>query len=260
MKNTPLVLLFTLSTLVGTGLTEAATVLNIDFNTTGSNTETGFSAFNLGANSTNLVNGLQNIYAVPTGATGGGAGNVTVTLNGRDASGNLATFPNGNFARLRGTPLDSGSFNYGDLYYDLLMGPVNSTSSAEVVLSGLAANTTFSLRVFSFDSQASSSTFTYTDHTSGSSVPFGAITTSGTPTSNLQNSFMGTITSSPTGTISFWAQATAGGSNGRAVINGFELDTVAVPEPSVTLSMLAGVVLLSFRRFPRRSNRSTLIA
>lgn len=218
----------------------AASVLAIDFNGGGStSTETGFSSFSAG----------NGVLAFTTTSQTFGA--ITVSLS---STGNL-------FARNRGAIAEGGGFTFSDLYRDWISGrdPVSGVFQPMTLsLSGLALATNYQLVFYAYDSSAvGSTTQVFTNITSGGSSGLGSITYVGSsaPVSNSQYSLTATVTSSNTGAIDISALVNAGGAQQRALLNGFELNTAAVPEPHTTwLIAIAGAILAFTGRNRRLSS------
>lgn len=220
----------------------AQTVLAVDFNASfdaNSTTETSiaFSGFNT------LTNGGSLNPSATFGA-------YTVQFFGATVQG-----------RYRSSLTDSGSFTYNDMMEDLATNfnrVLNASATSATTptanaftISGLQANTTYQIQLWSLDRSFNNGAVQYwwntTSGTGASATLLGSITnsTSILPTSNDSYSVVGTVTSSATGTLSFGHVTTLG----NGVLNGFVLS--AIPEPSA-FAALAGLFTLGFAAYRRR--------
>jgi hypothetical protein len=240
---------------VGSTAASAATILGVDFNvaanpgatppTGESPTQAGFQSFPV-TSGTAIAMPVSNTYAVSDPSVTSNA--ITATIaNGLSATstGNLLT-------RDRGAPADTGSFTYGSLYRDLIIGnPSNSTLTLQ--LTGLNPNTPYDVTLFAYDNN-NPGAITLTDVTGGTPHSSAAYTFTGASsnfTSTTPNDIFGRTlhsTSAADGSLTFTAtDVTTNGPN-QAILNGFRIDT-PTPEPtSFTLVALAATPLLRRRR------------
>jgi|GEM_PF-4749841 len=225
----------------------AQVILAVDFGNTvtGSAVESGFQGF------------------VPAGST-----NSNTPTNPSQTFGTIpdpqftVAFPGAAGFRYRSEIADTGSFTYGDLLEDLATNfnrttYVDSTTrpgSDTFTISGLSANTTYSIRLWSLDRAFNNGTVMHWYNTTGgtgaSSVLIGTVTNSTSPifSSNTDYSTFGTVTSDSSGVIRIGALVQGTGSG---QLNGFELS--AIPEPSTYALLLTGAGLLVWlRRKARR--------
>ncbi|TLD69300.1 hypothetical protein FEM03_18175 [Phragmitibacter flavus] len=215
--------------------TQAATLLNVDFdhNTPESITQSGFQTFR---------NSLSVNYSAPAEVA---SGSITVTLAA------------GSGSRLRTGPLtNSGSFTYADLYRDLYVGfqNVSSPDSSRTVLtlSGLNPNTQYFVKLYSFTYDFDSGAlYSWYDTTSGTPALLGttpANRASSPPTSNdefaVYNSF--TTNASGTATFGFTSLNASGVGVGSGALNGLVL--YSVPEPHLTTLAATALGFLFYRR------------
>lgn len=237
---------------------QAAMLLAVDFNdvrgtpTVTSPTETGFQAFDRDTATEDTTVG----NATQTYATLGG--NITVRFEFLFGQG-LAQL---GVPRDRGLNNlgDNGTFTQGDLLRDLFTNVNETTNGTTIYLSGLAANTPYQIKLFSYDNSNANSLFAYYDTTATTGVG-GTKTGTGTgtllgqfnnqsgagtyPNDNNDFSLTATVTSSATGFISLGHTSSLSG----GAVNGFEL--TAVPEPSSAMAFVSGLAFLIVRR--RRS-------
>lgn len=239
MKKIPLTLLGILIALTP-GSARAAIALAVDFGRSDAGSllvEPGFNAFHItGANRDPGVTETQTYgaYTVSVFPANVEAGN-------RGASG-----------RDRGTPLDTGSFTYGDILRDLVtriaQGDTPGNPLESMRISGLAPLTQYTLQLWSLDtgSGADNEVAEWYNMSSGTNVFLGTITndtTSPIVTSNNDFSILTTVTTNAAGELRIGSVFPS--SQGQ--INGFTLEQV--PEPSsVILSLVAGVFALRRRR------------
>lgn len=221
---------------------QSQVVLAVDFNASfdaNSTTESGFQAFNALTNA-----GSTNPSAL--------IGSYNVELFGATVQG-----------RYRGALTDAGSFSYNDLLEDLATNFNRLTSSSATAsttptstaftISGLAANTSYSIKLWSLDRGFNNGAVQYwwntTPGTGASALLLGSIinSTSVLPTDNNSYSVTATVTSSASGTLSFGHVTTAG----NGVLNGFELS--AIPEPSTYALLMVGVCALVYLRRKHRA-------
>ncbi|MDX2110080.1 MAG: PEP-CTERM sorting domain-containing protein [Verrucomicrobiota bacterium] len=243
--NSILLPLIATGALAAASSASAAVILAVDFNQTAnanSITETGFSTFALPAGNGTIANPSQAF------------GDITVNLLGLSVS-----------SRVRNAIADNAPFTYNDLYRDFanqlivtsvaagLQTTTNPTAHA-FTIGGLAASTTYNIRVWTldtgFNNGAVTAWYNTTAGTGASSVLLGAITNSTAPTfaDNNAYSVSASVTSDATGLLRFGA-VTQNGVSG--VINGFELTGTVVPEPS-TYALMGGVVVLAIAALRRR--------
>ena len=205
----------------------AAVFLSVDFESANGafpaegDTETGFQPF------------TQHNSAGRTYVTS--EGNIFVNVLGEQPAGDDGYFD-------RGPVADNGSFTYGDLYRDFAFD--NDNKQMDLVLTGLSANTAYSLTLFSYDNGgAHSVSFGGISGTIGSAGPLnysGGVE----PTENYDpdNSITALFTTDSTGGLTVRASDT-----GDLRINGFEISTV-VPEPSSAAILLLGLGAVGSQR------------
>ncbi len=221
--------------------------LNVDFqNTTISAagvTQSGFSAFT-------EVDGAN-----PSGKTFSTTeGSINLKVSGED------TAVGGFYTRNTFLLTNSGSFTYADLYNDFLF-KNSTTNQIEFVLSGLAANKGYAVTFYSYDNSTDHNPMDPTyDGPASHSITFTGISGSGgssslsytagvaPPTTNSQYAVTAQFTSDSTGTLSI-----AGVDVAYVRINGLEIATVPVPEPSSLVLAITGV--LAFIGIRRRTCR-----
>lgn len=205
--------------------------------------------------------------------TGTGVGPFTTSFSGLSTTytatgtvGLTLTFPatSGNYtARDRtGTTANTGSFTYNSLYRDV----VNSSSSSGNLrfnFTGLLPNTTYELRFYAYDHNASASrTMIFTDWSSGTagtgtstgSVTFaGSYVFTGAAEDNYRFSTLITATSTASGTLEI--RETTGGAY-ASQFNGFEIASISsVPEPS-SYAAIAGALALTGAAVSRRRRQA----
>lgn len=220
-------------------LGSGATVLSVDFGTTQtSKIEDGFSAFessNLGV--TGPVTKTFGSYTVriANGITVDGSGflNATGTVNTRD--------------RYISTPLaDSGTFTYNNIYTDFVTQGVDTG----VQITGLEANTSYSVQFFTYDN-SNSRTQTFKNLTGGTTTTLGTFGWTagysfGGTTSNDVFSISYAVTSDSLGRLTFDINNTAG----TTLLNGLAIATV--PEPSAFALVSGGLILATVGSRRRR--------
>lgn len=163
-------------------------------------------------------------------------------------------FPQGG-NRDRAAPLSSGAFTQGDLYRDLFTGLSETSTGTTFSISGLAANTSYNIRIYSLDSANNNNAeYIWYNTTGGTSTEIGRITnkTGLVPASDAaaQSAFsvFATVTTNASGTLTFGHIDPAG----TGTINAFVLESI--PEPSrVLLLGLAGAFCVMRRRRPGAS-------
>ncbi len=249
MKSTPWLLSSTVlaAFLLLSPTVSAQTLLSVDFNLNNNTlTQSGFTGFSL-TNPGNVTNPSQTIGDYTVTVFGG-----STALGGRD----------------RGNPTtNSGDFTAPNLYRDLVTNFEKAPPSTPATynnrsfsLSGLASNTTYSLRIWSYDSQFNNGAIsTFYDVTGLSATPtvpgtsIGSITNqTGTAglTSNTAFSLLADVTTDSTGAL-FIGSSFSAGSSGQ--INAIELSVVPVPEPSTFALAGLGVLGLALLRRRRKA-------
>lgn len=192
----------------------AAAFLSVDLGNSQSVVQAGFQSFN------------QHDAVGKTYATS--EGNIFVNVLGEQPAGEDGYFD-------RGPIPDNGSFTYGDLYRDFAFD--NDDKQMDLILTGLSANTAYSLTLFSYDNGGSHSvSFAGISGSSGTGGPLN-YTGGVVPTENYDpdNSITALFTTDGTGGLTVRASDT-----GDLRINGFEIATV-VPEPSSAAILLLGL-------------------
>ena len=212
---------------MGSSVATAAVFLSVDFESANGafpaegDTETGFQPF------TNH-NAAGRTYLTSEG-------NIFVNVLGEQPAGDDGYFDRGPIA-------DAGSFTYGDLYRDFAFN--NNEKRMDFTMSGLNANTAYSLTWFSYDNGgAHNVSFAGISGTSGSAGPL--IYTGGVlPTQNYDpdNSITALFTTDGTGGLTVRATDT-----GDLRVNGFQIATV-VPEPSSAAILLLGLGAVGSQR------------
>jgi hypothetical protein len=207
----------------------AAPFLHVDFNSGSSPTESGpptFSAFSIsGTPASASVS-----YSTPLSMTSG-----TTTISLASSAGNLDK-------RDRGTPSDSGSFTFGELYRDFAT-TFDNDRSMLIEISGLKPSTPYNVTFYAYDSIVSSLSNTLTNTTSGTQPSSsGTITQSSSSiSSNSQYALTMDVISDSSGVATFTETPSAGTS---PRLNGLQI----APEPScLGLLALAGLALLRRR-------------
>ena len=217
---------------MSSGAVTAAVFLSVDFESANGpfpaegDTETGFQPF------TNH-NGAGRTYTTTEGS-------IFVNVLGEQPAGDDGYFDRGPIA-------DTGSFTYGDLYRDFAFN--NNEKQMDFTLTGLLANTVYSLTWFSYDSDgAHNVSFAGISGSSGSAAL--SYTGGVVPTENYDpdNSITALFTTDGTGGLTVRANDT-----GNLRVNGFEIATV-VPEPSSAAILLLGLGVAAGQR--RRRSES----
>ena len=193
----------------------SATLLSVDFGTGA--TQSGFNAM------------AATPATFPTAA-----GDITVTVSGQS----------GFFSRGNGYPPDSGAFTQGNLYQDFAYNNTYGGSTISVGISGIAANTDYTMTWYIYD-WTNSNVASVTDQVAAKT---GSNTTGSTgnvtfttgdaamPMSNGQYSYTGTWRSTST-SLDIDISYVSGGLPYTRV-NGFEM--TAVPEPSALVLLGTG--------------------
>lgn len=250
-------LLFALATLIlSAGQAGAVTLLSVDFGrddalgigvvgTTGTLLETGFQGFYMSGAATfngtasQIYTGVNNTFTT---------GSVTVTMQGDStgAAGNMG-------GRDRGSPTDSGAFTYGDLLRDGIARTKQTSVTGEYTmkLSGLLAGTSYQITLWGANSTADVGTVYSWYDTSISSALLGTITNGPanplTATANTDYSLTANVKTNANGEL-LLGVTSSNLSPTAGYINGFQLNSAAVPEPSSAM-MLGGLALAGgFRR------------
>ena len=188
---------------MGSGVADAVPFLSVDFENSQSVTETGFQPFN------------QHDAAGRTYSTS--EGNIFVNVAGEQPAGEDGYFD-------RGPIPDNGPFTYGDLYRDFAFN--NNEKQMVFTMSGLSANTAYSVTWFSYDTGGSHSvTFAGINGSGGTAGPLN-FTGGVVPTENYDpdNSITALFTTNSSGALTVRATDI-----GTLTVNGFE---IAVPPPT----------------------------
>jgi len=207
----------------------SATLINVDFNSSGPGTSVGTFAGTgiLGGGTWNGVVVNQNAQALaPTSLldSTGAASGVSVAIPAYQGAWNFASQPASSWKPL-----------LGDYLYVTAAGQ----STATINLSGLGSATTWDLVFYSASGQGEGSNFTI-GATTKQTTDSGSIGT--TLTAGDEYVVFNNIVSDGSGSISIdWANYGTPGS----VLNGFQIQSVAVPEPS-SLIALALTTLVGF--------------
>ncbi|MFK7849814.1 MAG: PEP-CTERM sorting domain-containing protein [Akkermansiaceae bacterium] len=220
-KHTNIKNLAAIAGLTLTATSADAALLAVDFNRdSGSLTESGF-----------LAQDTSGISHTTT------AGNILVTFTGQQ----------GDFDRGA-----SGGTN-NSLYRDFIFDNNGGSPDITITLSGagIAASSDYIMTFYAYDS-GDSSRRTGIIGINGTTGPtLGPVVSQGTgvPDSLDEYAVTGTFTSDGVGNLTFGIDGLPGG-NERTVINGFQLDAVAVavPEPSTTALLGLGGLALILRR------------
>ena len=246
----------------------AAPFLNVDFNkslsgvispTQGGAGEASpgdspaFSAFNVV--SAPAITLPSNTYAGVTVTLAGGTTATGIPGLTFDANGNFnGSNPNPITSQDRATPVDhetgtNAGFTYGEVYRDFVF-PNTSGSAMGIELSGLAASTTYTIKFYAYDQNATRPA-TFTNLTGGASTVLGTINNPQlvftTATSNDVYSLSANVTTDAQGRLLI-AETNPGG---LPILNALQLSTV--PEPASLVALVAGGVALARRR--RRAAR-----
>lgn len=199
-------------------------ILGVDFGTNSSTVESGFQRFGVGTGetTTDVTKSYTDLDSTLTSGTVSinlsNAVNSSTTMTSRDRTGMAAIS-------------DTGTFTYGGLYYDFInLTGTGSIDTMAITISGLLANTQYSLTFYAYDDN-NSRTMTFTDYTSGTAGVSGSITyTRDTAfnSSTLNDIYSTTliVTADATGKIVIRDKASGGG----AVISG--LTIAEIPEPA----------------------------
>ena len=206
----------------------AAPFLSVDFESANGpfpaegDTETGFQPF------------TQHNSAGRTYSTSEGL--IFVNVLGEQPAGDDGYFDRGPIA-------DNPPFTFGDLYRDFAFD--NDDKQMDFILTGLIANTGYSVTWFSYDNGGSHSvSFAGISGSSGSAGPLN-YTGGVEPTDNYDpdNAVTALFTTDSSGGLTVHAIDT-----GDLRVNGFQIAVVAVPEPSSAALILSGMAAAAFRR------------
>jgi hypothetical protein len=251
--------------LVSFGLSDSAraSLFQVDFQIAGDTTQAGFNQFLATSSQPGPTTEVFGSFSVTLTAQADG-----LDLGGGDFDRNQS---GGIFSPLS----NSGAFTYANLYNSFAFNnstqsfAANATSSLSVVLSGsgISPLTTYSLTVYSFDSDAGRSVTTGTHHVtatgaSGTTGSSSALVWSDTsrPTSNDQDSISALFTSDGSGNLTVLvSDSYTGNQDSRSGVRLNALVLNPTPEPSafpLTLLGAASGALGLWRRRRRQSRPS----
>ncbi len=217
-------------------LATAAVILAVDFNNTTStdvpDTEPGFTGFNLSNNGT-AVSGITISMAAVQGTS-----ETSLQLLSRD----------------RTTPVEAGALTYDQIYDDFIFVSRALTSQpytnggADITLSGLTANTPYTITLYAFD--ASSPRVRTANWTANGNVLLNTVFDGSVPpTSNQQYAFSGVGTTDAGGVLLLSGRRSLSNTTGDPAVffNALTIDT-SIPEPSSLALVIAAPLILNRRR------------
>ena len=213
---------------MGSGAASAAPFLSVDFESANGafpaegDTETGFEPF------------TQHNSAGRTYSTSEGL--IFVNVFGEQPAGDDGYFDRGPIA-------DNPPFTFGDLYRDFAFD--NDDKQMDFILTGLIANTDYSVTWFSYDNGGSHSvSFAGISGSSGSAGPLN-YTGGVEPVENYDPDNAITALFKTDGTGGLTVRAT---DTGDLRVNGFQIAVIPVPEPSSAALILSVLVTAALRR------------
>jgi hypothetical protein len=177
-----------------------------------STTQAGFVSF--------VINSNVSSTAIQTQATTRVFGAITVTVSN--------TAPLGYDDRLRSTPVNSGAFTDSLLLRDFIFSRDDTGNGGlDIAFSGLAANRSYHLTVWSFDSGSTGNRVS--DWTANGVPVVSGYTFNGStlPTSNSQCRFSFDVNADPTGKILLSGRRNAASSSFGVFLNALEIDSLA---------------------------------
>ena len=233
--------------------TASATTVNVQFLVTGGNTATSFSGSQGAYTGDGLTAPTWNVLSVANNATSGSASNL-VASNGTATSEAVGFTMTGGYVSTATTTFGNGG-GTNDLFQSYIL---NNPGTGTVTLTGLAASGSYQLYLYSGSGSYNNAATNFAITTGSGSVATGSnagvVNVAGANTGFGENTNYVVFNATADGTGTLAISYTGAAGHTEADINGLQIISTAVPEPSTLALAFISVLALGLLLKPRKAS------